>query len=75
MSQRHCSGLVFGFSHASTAGWSNTVTLSFVAVGALLLGCFVYLQARVSNPALPLRVVFERNRGAAYLGIFMIALG
>ena len=68
-------GLVLGFSHASTAGWSNTTTLGFVAAAALVLGCFIYRQARVPNPALPLLVVFERNRGAAYLAIFMIALG
>ncbi len=68
-------GLVFGFSHASTAGWWNTTTLSFVAPGALVLGCFIYRQTRVPNPALPLRVVFERNHGVAYRAIFMIALG
>jgi EmrB/QacA subfamily drug resistance transporter len=67
--------LVFGFSHASTAGWSNTTTLGFVAAGAALLAAFTYRQTQASSPVLPLRVVLDRNRGAAYLAIFMIALG
>ena len=30
-------GLVFGLSHASTAGWSNHTTLGFIAAGAVVL--------------------------------------
>jgi EmrB/QacA subfamily drug resistance transporter len=68
-------GLVFGFSHASTAGWSNTTTLGFVAAGAVLLAGFVFRQGQAANPLLPLRVVLDRNRGAAYLSILMVGLG
>jgi MFS family permease len=67
--------LVFGFSHASTAGWSNATTLGLVGSGAVLVAGFTRRQARASSPVLPLRVVLDRNRGAAYLAIFMIALG
>jgi EmrB/QacA subfamily drug resistance transporter len=67
--------LVFGLSHASTAGWANATTLAFAAAGAVLLAGFTYRQTRASSPVLPLRVVLDRNRGAAYLAIFMIALG
>jgi EmrB/QacA subfamily drug resistance transporter len=67
--------LVFGFSHASTAGWANTTTLGFAAGGVVLLIGFIYRQARVASPVLPLRVVLNRNRAAAYLAIFLIALG
>jgi predicted MFS family arabinose efflux permease len=66
---------VFGFSRASTAGWSNTATVAFVAVGAVLLAGFTYRQTQTSSPVLPLRVVLDRNRGAAYLAIFMVGLG
>jgi predicted MFS family arabinose efflux permease len=66
---------VFGFSHASTAGWSNTTTLGFAAAGATLLAGFTYRQTQASSPVLPLRVVLDRNRGAAYLAIFMVGLG
>jgi EmrB/QacA subfamily drug resistance transporter len=67
--------LVFGFSHASTAGWSNTTTLGFAAAGVIVLAGFVYHQTRAPSPVLPLRVVLDRNRAAAYLAIFVIALG
>jgi EmrB/QacA subfamily drug resistance transporter len=67
--------LVFGFSQASTAGWSNTTTLGFVAAGAVLLAGFTYRQTQAASPVLPLRVVLDRDRGAAYLAIFMIGLG
>jgi hypothetical protein len=68
-------GLVFGFSHASTAGWSNLTTLGCIGAGAMLLSGFIYSQTRAFNPVLPLRVMLDRNRAAAYLAIFMIALG
>jgi predicted MFS family arabinose efflux permease len=68
-------GLVFGFSHASTAGWSNATTLGLVAAGAVLLGGFTYRQTQASSPVLPLRVLLDRDRAAAYLAIFMVGLG
>jgi EmrB/QacA subfamily drug resistance transporter len=68
-------GLVFGFSHASTAGWSNTTTLGFIAAGGALLAGFTYRQTHASSPLLPLRVVLDRDRAAAYLAIFMVGLG
>jgi EmrB/QacA subfamily drug resistance transporter len=68
-------GLVFGFSHASTAGWPNPITIGSLAAGLTLLAGFAYRQTQAPNPVLPLRIVLDRNRGAAYLAIFMIALG
>ena len=68
-------GLVYGFSHAETGGWTNSVTLSFIGAGVVLLAAFVVLQTRVSNPTLPLRVVLDRNRGGSYLAIFSAGAG
>jgi EmrB/QacA subfamily drug resistance transporter len=67
--------LVFGFSRASTSGWSNMTTLGFVMAGAILLVGFTYRQTRAPSPLLPLRVVIDRNRAAAYLSILMVGLG
>jgi EmrB/QacA subfamily drug resistance transporter len=67
--------LVFGFSHASLAGWSNITTVGFVAAGVVLLAGFAYRQSQAPNPVLPLRVLLDRDRGAAYLSIFMVGLG
>jgi len=68
--------LVYGFTRAETAGWSDAVTIgSFVAAGVLLLA-FVVTESRVKSPLLPLRVVLDRNRGGVYLslGLAIIAM-
>jgi EmrB/QacA subfamily drug resistance transporter len=61
--------LVYGFSNAQTAGWSDTVTIAMLAAGIALLGLFVWLEHRSAHPLLPLRVVADRNRGASFLSI------
>ena len=66
--------VVFGFSHASTAGWADSQTLSFLAAGVVLLASFVVVQTRVSNPVLPLRVILDRNRGGSYLAILSLGI-
>ncbi|MCU1657567.1 MAG: drug resistance transporter, EmrB/QacA subfamily, partial [Pseudonocardiales bacterium] len=67
--------LVYGFSHAETGGWGSTVTVSFLIASVVLLGAFVVLQQRVSNPLLPLRVILDRNRGGAFLSMLLAAAG
>ena len=67
--------IVYGFSHASTGGWLDPVTLGFLAAGVVLLAAFVVVQTRVSNPVLPLRVVLDRNRGGSYLAILSLGIG
>jgi EmrB/QacA subfamily drug resistance transporter len=67
--------LVYGFSHAETAGWANGVTIGFLLAAGVLLSVFVALQRRVANPLLPLRIVLDRNRGGAYLSMFASAAG
>jgi EmrB/QacA subfamily drug resistance transporter len=68
-------GLVYGFSHAETDGWTNTITLASLIAGAVLLACFVAIQARVAHPLLPLRVLADRNRSGSYLAIFIVGAG
>lgn len=68
-------GVVYGFSHADTAGWSNSLTIGFLVAGAALLVGFVVSQLRSANPLLPLRVVLDRNRAGAYLAIFTVGVG
>ncbi|MCW2541477.1 MAG: transporter [Frankiales bacterium] len=68
--------LVFGFSHAESAGWSATTTIGSLAVGVLLLAAFVMAEKRVAVPLLPLRVVADRSRATAYaaMGIAGVAM-
>jgi EmrB/QacA subfamily drug resistance transporter len=62
-------GIVFGFSHASTAGWTSLVTVTSLVAGVVLLTGFVVAESRVAHPLLPLRVVTDRTRGGAYTAV------
>ena len=67
-----CAGLfliVFGFSHAETAGWTATLTLGSLVLGVLLLAAFVLVERRSSHPLLPLRVILDRTRGGSYVAV------
>ncbi len=66
--------LVYGFSHASTTSWSNTVTVVMLSVGVVLLVAFGAVERRVSSPLLPLRVVLHRDRGGSYLAVSLSAI-
>jgi EmrB/QacA subfamily drug resistance transporter len=67
--------LVFGLARAETDGWSDPVTLAFLAGSVALLAGFVALQRRVAQPLLPLSVVTDRDRGAAFLAIGTMSAG
>lgn len=57
---------VYGFSLAEN-GWGEPLTIAFLAIGLALLGIFVWVESRVAQPLLPLRVVADRVRGGAFL--------
>jgi EmrB/QacA subfamily drug resistance transporter len=61
--------LVFGFSHAETAGWTAVGTIGSLVAGVLLLAAFVLAEQRVSHPLLPLRVILDRTRGGSYAAV------
>jgi EmrB/QacA subfamily drug resistance transporter len=58
--------LVYGFSLAE-GGWGRLSTIGFLAAGVVLLALFVWIETRVAQPLLPLRVVADRIRGGAFL--------
>ncbi len=67
-----CTGLflvVFGFSHAETAGWTAALTIGSLVLGAVLLTAFVAAEQRSSHPLLPLRVILDRTRGGSYVSV------
>jgi EmrB/QacA subfamily drug resistance transporter len=68
-------GLVYGFSNAETDGWSSPLTWGMLIASAVLLTTFVLWQARTSHPLLPLAIVLDRNRGAAYSSVLIAAIG
>jgi EmrB/QacA subfamily drug resistance transporter len=67
--------LVYGFSNAATHDWATPSTYGFLAVGVALLATFAFWMGRADHPLLPPRVVLDRNRGAAYLGILIVGAG
>ena len=67
--------LTYGFNEAATKGWSDSLTISFLAVAVALLIIFVLIEMRVKNPLMPLRVITERNRGGSYLGSLVVGAG
>jgi EmrB/QacA subfamily drug resistance transporter len=67
-----CAGLffiVFGFSHAETAGWTAGLTIGSLVLGVLLLAAFVVAERLGSHPLLPLRVILDRTRGGSYVAV------
>ncbi|GAA4915438.1 MFS transporter [Streptomyces coeruleoprunus] len=68
--------LVYGFTRAESAGWTDDWTLAMFAISVALLAGFVLVEAFVKHPLLPLRVMTERNRGGVYLslGLAVIAM-
>ena len=69
-----CAGLfliVFGFSHAETAGWTAALTIGSLVLGAVLLAAFVVAEQRSSHPLLPLHVILDRTRGGSYVAVFL----
>ncbi|MFF3505363.1 MFS transporter [Streptomyces sp. NPDC003247] len=67
--------LVYGCANAETEGWNAAGTWGFLAAGTVLMTVFVWLQTRVRNPLLPLRILRDRDRGAAFLAMFITAAG
>ncbi|WP_282856595.1 MFS transporter [Pseudoclavibacter helvolus] len=67
--------LVYGFSHAETDGWDSPLTWGMLAGAVVFLGAFVFWQTRAGHPLLPLHIVRDRNRGAAYLSVMIAGAG
>ncbi len=68
-------GLVYGFSNAETDGWGSPLTWGMLSGAAVLLVAFVLWQLRASHPLLPLSIVLDRNRGAAYSSVLIAGAG
>jgi MFS family permease len=67
--------LVYGLSNAATHTWRTPSTYGFLATAAVLLVVFALWQGRAAHPLLPPRVVLDRNRGGAYLSMFIGTAG
>jgi EmrB/QacA subfamily drug resistance transporter len=64
-------GVVYGFANAETEGWDSPLSWVPLAAAVVLLTAFVLWQRRASHPLLPLAILTDRNRSAAYLSILI----
>ena len=67
--------IVYGFSNAATHSWQSPDTWGFLAAGSAGLAAFAWWQTRAAHPLLPLRIVLDRDRAAAYLSILIAGAG
>jgi EmrB/QacA subfamily drug resistance transporter len=66
--------LVYGFSNSETHSWGHPLTIVMLAAAAVLLAGFAWIETRAAHPLLPLRVLSDRTRGGAYLGLGLAAV-
>jgi EmrB/QacA subfamily drug resistance transporter len=59
--------LVYGLVRAAEAGWHDELALAALALGVLMIAAFVWIERRVRQPILPLRLLASRERAGAYL--------
>lgn len=67
--------LVHALSEVAVSGWNSLSVLGFFALAIVLLGWFVFRQARHPHPLLPLAVVRDRARAVAYLTVGAASFG
>jgi len=58
--------LVYGVLRSASAGWSEPTMGATVAFGLLMLAIFIVVEARASQPIMPLTLFSDRERAAAY---------
>jgi EmrB/QacA subfamily drug resistance transporter len=66
--------LVYGISRAGDQryGWDDVPTLTFMAVGVVLLAVFIAIERRVEHPLLPLRILTNRTRATAFVAMMIV---
>ncbi|WP_291051320.1 MFS transporter [Herbiconiux sp.] len=67
--------LVYGFSNAETDGWDSPLSWGMLTAAGILLVAFVLWQRKAAHPLLPLAIVLDRNRGAAYSSVLIAGAG
>jgi EmrB/QacA subfamily drug resistance transporter len=67
--------LVYAIVKAETDGWGSLTTIGFFLVAALLLGSFVVVERRSSEPLVRLSIFRTRSLTTANLVMFLVASG
>ncbi len=67
--------LVYAITRGGEHGWTDSLTIGSFAAAAVLLPLFIVIQARSTNPLVPLALFKDRNRGGSYLAMLLLAVG
>ena len=70
-------GVVYGLIESSTQGFGNSRVLSAIAIGVVCLSAFIFTEARLTAPMMPLKLFRSRTFSGANLLTFLLyaALG
>lgn len=66
---------VYGLASAESEGWGSATTLICIGAGLALLALFAVIESRVTDPLLPLHIVWDRTRGASFLVVAFVGIG
>jgi EmrB/QacA subfamily drug resistance transporter len=65
--------VIYAIVTASTHGWGSAHTLGFLGLALALMVAFLFLESRVSNPIMPLRILKLRTlTGTAVIRAFLL---
>jgi EmrB/QacA subfamily drug resistance transporter len=64
-------GVVYGLTRAGSEGWGDTITVSSLVAGVVLLVVFGLVESRVEHPLLPFRIFTNRTRAASFVAMFL----
>ena len=63
---------VYALVDANNAGWGSTQTIGLIAISVALLGAFIVIERRTSNPLMPFSIFRLRTlRGADVVGLLI----
>ncbi|PWV81983.1 drug resistance transporter, EmrB/QacA subfamily [Prauserella marina] len=63
--------VVYGFIRVAEQGWGVVDGIGCIVAGLLLMVVFVFVEARIRMPLMPLWLFGERNRAGAFLNFFL----
>ncbi|GAA1963849.1 MFS transporter [Nocardioides panacihumi] len=64
--------VVYGLTRASSHGWTDGLTLTFLIGGVALLGLFALIETRVEHPLLPFRIFASRTRASSFVAMMLL---
>ncbi|RQO78219.1 MFS transporter [Aquitalea sp. FJL05] len=67
--------LVFGIVEAAESGWASPLTWASIAIGLPLLGAFLWIESHAQQALLPLALLRNPQRNAAYVARLLFLCG